>query len=69
MRLTPAPGQYSQRDQQEMRRTIEEEDGRNYKKLQHIDMDPQTYIIMTSPDGTRYKVTMANGGTLTVGAL
>lgn len=62
MKLARAPGQYIAREQQEMRSEIEREDDLNYKKRQNIDMDPATGLIMTSPDGTRYKMTVSNAG-------
>lgn len=70
MRLQQAPDAYSARSEQEMRNALQRADDENHKKGRHIDMGGSDfYIIMTSPNGTRYSVTVSNAGALVVTAL
>lgn len=68
-KLPPAGVAYTQRNEQEFRNELERRDDLNHKKDRHLEMRPGTYLIISSPDGTRYSVTVANGGTLTVTSL
>ena len=68
-RLPAAPLTYSQNDQQVMRNELERRDDETHKRGKHLDIRVGTYVIMTSPDGTRYSVTVSNAGALVVTAL
>lgn len=43
---------------------IEREDRRNLKRDQDIEPQGGARIILRSPDGTRYAITIANGGAI-----
>lgn len=62
MKLSSAPPAYNQRDEQTVRSDLERELDRCYKQRENIDIDPNASIIMTSPNGTRYKLTVSNAG-------
>ena len=64
---TPAPG-YSRADQQEMRRQIEAADRDNHKRNRDVEIG-QARLILTSPNGTRYAVTVDNAGVLSTVAV
>lgn len=61
-KLAPAPAQYDRTEQQQTRDELDRRDAANYKKRQDIDMDPATVLIMTSPNGTRYAMSVSNAG-------
>lgn len=69
-KLPPAPGAYSQRDQQELRNELERRDEQNHKRDGHLEVRSGAYIILTDTDGTgaRYSITVASG-VLTLTAL
>lgn len=60
MRLPSSPLTYDQRDQNEMRRTLALEDQRNQKR----DTDFSGRVVLTSANGKRFYLTVANDGTL-----
>lgn len=67
MKLPPAPGQYSQANEQQTRNEQEKADRDNHKKGRHIDLGGSDfYVILTSPNGTRHSVTVSNAGALVV---
>lgn len=70
MKLQPAREKYDRQADQEFRNAVERMDGENFKKRQHIDLGGNAfYVILTSPNGTRYSVTVSNAGALVVTAL
>lgn len=64
-----APAQYDQRFMQQLLNDLQTLQRTSYQKRTNIDLDPDTYIIMTSPNGTRYSITVSNAGALVVTAL
>lgn len=67
--IRQAPGQYDPRFMQELLNDIAKMKRETYQKRVNIDLDPDSYIIMTSPNGTRYSVTVSNAGALVVTSL
>lgn len=68
MRLpAPTPG-YSARDQAETRGIIERADAGTHKRGADIEVAPGR-LILTSPNGTRYSITVSNAGALTATAI
>jgi len=67
MKLPPASDRYDQREQNLMRALIEREDLVNFKRNQ--DVEVRTRLILASPNGTRYQVTVSNAGAIVVTAL
>ena len=63
----PTPG-YSRADQQEMRRQLEASDRENHKRNRDVEIG-QARLILTSPNGTRYAVTVDNAGVLSTVAV
>jgi hypothetical protein len=68
MRLPEPPPQYDRRDESLTRRSIEQEDVRNHKKGQDIEVSPAR-IILKSPNGTRWALTVSNAGALSAVAV
>lgn len=56
------------REDRERNRIIEQADASNHKKRQDIEVG-EARLILTSPDGTRYSVTVDNAGNLGATAL
>jgi hypothetical protein len=68
LKLQLPPTSYSRADQQELRRTLELEDQRNHKRSADVEIG-QARLILTSPNGTRYSVTVSNAGVITAVAI
>lgn len=68
MKLPSASPQYDLRDQAQLRNLIERADVQNRKKGQDIEV-LGARLILTSPNGTRYSVTVDNLGNLSTTAL
>lgn len=65
-----APDKYSQLNEQQFRNEMEKRDLQTHKKGRHIDLGGEDfYIIMTSPNGNRWALTVSNAGALVVTAL
>lgn len=64
MKLQKASPAYTPRDQQELRNEIEARDALNLKKNQHAELVSGAYWVLTSPNGTRYYLTVDNSGVL-----
>ena len=63
MRL-PNPGpRYDQQTQVRLQRELETADGQNRKAGQNIELVTEV-LILRSPNGTRYKLTVSNAGVL-----
>lgn len=63
MKLPNAPTGYNQQDEQRTRSILETEDARNLKNNRDIEVIGNR-LILVSPNGTRYSLTVANGGTI-----
>lgn len=61
--LPTAPAEYSQRDQAELRRALQDEDARNQKRNEDI-IIVERRLILTAPDGGLWAVTVDNSGNL-----
>jgi hypothetical protein len=60
----PTPSlQYSEKDQVQTRNILELEDRNNHKRNRDVEIGTSR-LILTSPNGTRYKVEVSNAGTL-----
>lgn len=64
---SPTPG-YSVSDQTETRRALEQALRRTHSKNEDIEVGVAR-LILTSPNGTRYSVTVDNTGTLSATAI
>jgi hypothetical protein len=67
MKLPRSPERYDPRDQDATRALIERDDLINFKRNQ--DVEVRTRLILASPNGTRYQITVSNIGILTAIAL
>lgn len=63
MKLSRPFGPYNVRLEAANQFTIEQADAQNHKKEQDIEVGSAD-LILTSPNGTRYKVTVDNSGNL-----
>ena len=68
MRLPTATGSYSPRNQTEVQRQLEQADRENHKRGQDVEIGLGR-LILTSPNGTRHEVVVANDGTLSASAV
>ncbi|MES2192189.1 MAG: hypothetical protein V4454_18880 [Pseudomonadota bacterium] len=69
MNLLPkAPDSYSKTDQAQLRAALELEDRRNLKRAQNIEVGTAK-LVLTSPNGTRYSITVDNSGVISAAAL
>lgn len=69
MNLSTAPGKYDARDEAETRAEIMREDGKNQKKNEDVYLVRGRRLILQSPDGSQFTLTVANDGTLSATAL
>lgn len=63
MSLASAPAVYSREDQNRVRAELDRRDAQNQKRGRDLEMGPAR-IILSSPNGTRYALTVANDGTV-----
>ena len=68
MRLPTAGVKYHRNDVQRAYSEIERADSENHKKRQDIEVG-DARLILKSPDGTRYSVTVDNSGNLSASSL
>lgn len=68
MKLPSATQQYDLRDQAQLRNLIERADVQNRKQGQDVEIRGAR-LVLTSPNGTRYSVTVDNSGNLSTTAL
>jgi hypothetical protein len=60
----PTPSiQYSEKDQAQTRNILELEDRNNHKRNRDVEIGTSR-LILTSPNGTRYKIEVSNAGAL-----
>lgn len=63
--LPRAPGAYDPRDDQAVRGLIEAADRENLKRGRDLDLGaPRAGLILISPNGGRWRLTVADDGTL-----
>jgi hypothetical protein len=63
MRLPDATGEYSQQQEQQKNLLLEQADTLNVKKFQDIEIG-DAKLVLKSPDGSRFSVTVDNSGNL-----
>jgi phosphosulfolactate phosphohydrolase-like enzyme len=68
VKLPSAAPQYDLRDQAQLRNLIERADVQNRKQGQDVEIRGAR-LVLTSPNGTRYSVTVDNSGNLSTTAL
>jgi hypothetical protein len=70
IKLGAAPSKYDQRAEQELRTEVDRRDLMVFKKGAHLDLGGSSfYIVLYSPNGNRWAVSVSNAGALTVTAL
>ena len=62
MKLSRPPAQYDQQNESETRAEIERADAQSRKRGQDIELGQTERLIMRSPDGTRWSITVDNVG-------
>lgn len=67
MKLPKSADRYDPLDQDMTRNIIERDDLQNFKRNQDVEI--RTRLILASPNGTRYQITVSNAGALVVTAL
>lgn len=68
MKLPPATERYDRAREDTVQRELQREDARNRKKGEHIELVTE-FLILKSPNGARWKLTVGNTGMLTAVAL
>lgn len=68
MRLPRPPLLYDGRDQTEVRLLIERADDANHKRNEDIEVGAAR-LILKSPNGTRYSITVNNSGAISAAAI
>ena len=68
MKLPPAPSAYSRLDQTDVRRQIELAEQQNHKRNRDVEVG-SARLILTSPNGTRYSITVSNAGVISAVAV
>ena len=63
MRLPTPPERYERRHMEDVQREIERADDENLKRNRNILMSPTTFIVLVSPDGSTWKLTVDDTGT------
>lgn len=70
MKQTPAVSNaYSAENERGFRRTIQEEFRQVVRRDRDYEPNPDARIILTSPNGTRYALTVSNAGALSTVAV
>lgn len=64
MILQPPPLGYDSSFENERNRELESEDRLNRKKRQDVEIAASERLILSSPNGTRYKIEVSNAGVL-----
>ena len=68
MKLPRPTERYDAQDQTAMRSLVEQSDSMNYKRNQDVEI-AQGRLILKSPDGTRYVISVSNAGAISATAL
>ena len=68
MRLPDATGEYSQQQEQQKNLLLEQADTLNVKKFQDIEIG-DAKLVLKSPNGSRFSVTVDNAGNLAATAI
>jgi len=68
VRLPPATNSYDSSNEQTARALLERADDENHKKNRDLEVSPGR-LILKSPDGTRWSITVDNAGVVAATAL
>ena len=68
MRLPDATGEYSQQQEQQKNLLLEQADTLNFKRFQDVEI-ADARLILKSPNGSRFSVTVDNSGNLAATSL
>lgn len=68
MRLSNAPRAYDIADQNAVRRALEQADDKCFHKGRHLLLQNGELIVLESPNGSLFSLTVADDGTLTTTA-
>tara|TARA_A200000113_G_C8827993_1_gene342715 strand:+ start:375 stop:581 length:207 start_codon:yes stop_codon:yes gene_type:complete len=68
MRLPDAGAEYSQQQEQQKSLLLEQADSLNFKKFQDIEVG-DARLVLKSPNGTRYSITVDNSGNVTASSI
>lgn len=68
MKLRPAPPQYNRMIFADMVRILQSADAENHKRGRDVEIG-SARLILTSPNGTRYAVTVDNAGNISTSAV
>ena len=68
MKLPIPQGQYSRVVEVDRNRALEMADAMNHKRNQDVEIG-QARLILTSPNGTRYSITVDNAGVISATAI
>lgn len=63
MNIPNAPASYDASNEREFRRVLEAEDFRNLKRDQNIELQGGAVVVLISPNGARYALSVADDGT------
>lgn len=69
MKLANPPERYDRRDQAVMRRQIEQGVAQAYQRGQDVELPRGARLILPSPNGTRFAISVADNGDLITEAL
>ena len=70
IKLGRAPDRYDQRAEQEFRTEMDRRDLMVFKRGRHLDLGGKDfYVVLYSPNGNRWAVSVSNAGALVVTAL
>lgn len=67
--LPSAPAQYNRQDQMNMRQALQEADKKNLKAQKDIYLVQGERLILKSPNGTKYALSVDNSGVLSTTAV
>lgn len=69
MSLPRSPAQYGKEDQDRLRKSLDQRDAENRKKRQDVEIAGSERLILSSPNGSRWNITVDNAGALAAVAL
>ena len=69
MRLASAPKEYDSSSEQALRNEVLKADLENWKRGRDIELARGDRVILRSPNGTRYAITVSNAGALSTVAV
>lgn len=69
MKLPNAPAAYDRFDQSQTRSIIESDLNKSRKSGENVELAPGEQLILRSPNGARWSITVSNAGALSATAL